>query len=49
MELEGNGTLDIFYDAPIIAYLQAREVLIGLTPKERDCVVLEGQIVRMGK
>ncbi len=39
MELEGNGALDIYDDAPIIAYLQAREVLIGLTPKEKDFVL----------
>ncbi len=39
MESEGNGGLDIYDDAPIIAYLQAREVSIGLTPKEKDCVV----------
>jgi hypothetical protein len=39
MELKGNGTLDIYDHAPIIAYLQAGEVPIGLTPKERDRVV----------
>jgi hypothetical protein len=39
MELEGNGALDIYDDAIVIAYLQAGEILIGLTPKERDCVV----------
>jgi len=39
MELEGNGALDIYDDAPIIAYLQACEVPIGLTPKEKDRVV----------
>jgi hypothetical protein len=39
MESKGNGALDIYDDAPIIAYLQATEVPIGLTPKERDCVV----------
>jgi hypothetical protein len=39
MESKGNGALDIYDDAPIIAYLQAREISIGLTPKERDCVV----------
>jgi hypothetical protein len=32
IELEGNGVLDIHEDAPIIAYLQACEVLVGLTP-----------------
>ncbi len=35
MESEGSGALDIYYDAPIIAYLQVGEVPIGLTPKER--------------
>ncbi len=39
MELEGNGALHIYDDALVIAYLQAWEILIGLTPKERDCVV----------
>jgi hypothetical protein len=39
MESEGNGALDIYVDAPIIAYLQSIEVPIGLTPKERDHVV----------
>jgi hypothetical protein len=39
MESKGNGALDIYDDAHVIAYMQAREVLIGLTPKERDCVV----------
>jgi hypothetical protein len=39
MELEGNSALDIYDNAPIIAYLHAGEVPIGLTPKERDCVV----------
>jgi hypothetical protein len=39
MELEGNGALDIYDDALVIAYLQAVKILIGLTPKERDCVV----------
>jgi hypothetical protein len=39
MELEGNGALDIYDDALVIAYLQVGEVPIGLTPKERDHVV----------
>jgi hypothetical protein len=39
MELEGNGALDIYDDALVIAYLQAGEVPIGLTLKEKDCVV----------
>jgi len=34
IELEGNGALDIHEDAPIIAYLQVGEILVGLTPKE---------------
>jgi hypothetical protein len=39
MESEGNGALDIYDDALVIAYLQVGEVPIGLTPKERDHVV----------
>jgi len=39
MELEGNGALDIYDDALVIAYLQVGEIPIGLTPKERDHVV----------
>jgi hypothetical protein len=39
MESKGNGALDIYDDAFVIAYLQACEVLIRLTPKERDYVV----------
>ncbi len=39
MVLEGNGVLDIYDEAPIIAYLQVGEAPIGLTPKERDRVV----------
>jgi hypothetical protein len=39
MESEGSGALDVYDDAHVIAYLQIREVPIGLTPKERDCVV----------
>ncbi len=39
MELEGDGALDIYDDAHVIAYLQASEVLIGLTLKEKDSVV----------
>jgi hypothetical protein len=39
MESKGNGALDIYDDAPVIAYLQEGEVPIGLTPKERDRVV----------
>jgi hypothetical protein len=35
MELKGNGALDIYDDAPVITYLQASEVWIGLTPKEK--------------
>jgi hypothetical protein len=36
MVQEGNGALNIYDDAPIIAYLQANEILIRLTPKEWD-------------
>ncbi len=39
MELKGNGALDVYDDAPVITYLQANEVSIGLTPKENDYVV----------
>jgi hypothetical protein len=39
MELEGNSALDIYDDAHVIAYLQANEVPIGLTHKEKDRVV----------
>ncbi len=39
MEFEGNGALDIYDDALIIAHLLARKVLIGLPPKEKNCVV----------
>jgi hypothetical protein len=39
MELEGNGALDIYDDALVIAYLQASEISIGLTPKEKDYVM----------
>jgi hypothetical protein len=38
-ELEGNGALDIQLYLLIMAYLQACEVLMGLTPKEQDWVV----------
>jgi hypothetical protein len=34
IELEGDGALHIHVDAPIIAYLQAYEILVGWTPKE---------------
>jgi len=39
MESKCNGALDIYDDTFVIAYLQAREVPIGLTPKEKDHVV----------
>ncbi len=39
MELEGNGAVDIYDDALIIAYLQIGEIPIEITPKERDHVV----------
>jgi hypothetical protein len=48
MELEGNGALDIYDDALVIAYLQTCEILIGLSPKERDRVVI-GPINSNGK
>jgi hypothetical protein len=38
MELKGNGALDIYDDAHVTTYLQACEVIIGLTPKEKDRV-----------
>jgi hypothetical protein len=34
IEQEGGGALHIHADAPIIAYLQAYEISVGLTPKE---------------
>jgi hypothetical protein len=43
MELKGNGALDIYDDAFVITYLQAKKVPIGLTPKERDCVELRAK------
>jgi len=49
MDMEGNGALDIYDDAPIIAYLQAGEVLIRLTPKERDCVVHRAKWFKWGQ
>jgi hypothetical protein len=39
MESKGNGALDIYDDALIIAYLQVGEIPIGLLPKEGDHVV----------
>ncbi len=39
MELKGNGVLNIQDDALVIAYLQASEVLIGLTPKEHNHIM----------
>jgi hypothetical protein len=36
---KGNGALDIYDDALVIAYLQEGEIPIRLTPKERDHVV----------
>jgi hypothetical protein len=35
-EPKGNGALNIHHDSPIIAYLQASEIPIKLTIKERD-------------
>ncbi len=39
IESKGNGSLNIYDDAPTIAYLQVGEISIGLTPKERDHVM----------
>jgi hypothetical protein len=39
MESKGNDALDIYDNEPPITYLQACEVPIGLTPKEKDRVV----------
>jgi hypothetical protein len=38
-EPKGNGALDIHLYLPVMAYLHACEVLVGLTPKEWDRVV----------
>jgi hypothetical protein len=38
-ELEGNNALDIHLNLPVMAYIYAGEILVGLTPKERDWVV----------
>jgi hypothetical protein len=38
-EPEGNGALEIHLDLHVMAYLYATEVLVGLTPKERNQVV----------
>ncbi len=38
-EPHDNGALDIHDDALVIAYLQACEIPIGLTPKEYDQIV----------
>jgi hypothetical protein len=38
-EPKGNGALDIHLDLPVMAYLHACEVSVGLTPKEQDWVV----------
>jgi len=39
IELEGNGAQDIHDDSWIIAYLQANEILVEITPKEWNHVV----------
>jgi hypothetical protein len=39
IELKGNGDSNIHEDAPIITYLQACEISIGLAFKECDQVV----------
>jgi len=42
MESKRNGAQEIYDDAFVIAYLQAKEVPIGLKPKEKDhlCIKL---------
>jgi hypothetical protein len=39
IELEGNGAQDIYDDSWIIAYLQANEILVKMTPKKQNNVV----------
>jgi hypothetical protein len=39
IEPKGDCALDIHEDAHVILYLQVDEVLVGLTPKERDQVL----------
>jgi hypothetical protein len=39
IELKGNGVSNLHEDAPIITFLQACEVFIGLAFKECDQVV----------
>jgi hypothetical protein len=39
IEREGDNSLDIYDDAPIITYLQANDFFIILTHKERNRVV----------
>ncbi len=48
IESKGNGSLDIYDDAPIIAYLQVGEILIGLTPQGEGLCYAYGQMVQMG-
>ncbi len=38
-EPKGNGALHIYLNLPIMAYLHACDVVVGLTPKEWDQVV----------
>jgi hypothetical protein len=38
-ELEGNSALEIHPELLDMAYLQGGEVLVGVTPKERNRVV----------
>jgi hypothetical protein len=38
-EPEGNGALNIHLNFPVMAYLHASEILVGLTTKEWDQVV----------
>jgi hypothetical protein len=37
--MEGNNALEIHLDLHVMAYLQASEVPMGLTLKERDQIV----------
>jgi len=39
IEHEGDGVLDIYENALVIAYLQASEIFIELIPKEHDQVM----------
>ncbi len=39
IEPKGNGALNIYEYAFVIAYLQANEILVKLTPKDLDHIV----------